>query len=210
MLGRTLARLEETAEGTDILPWQLDIKDAAACSAAVAEIETRAGPVGAAVIGAAIYPKDHFIDQPAAVFDDTFITNILGVANAMRAVLPGMLARYHGRVVVLGSLADMNPIPGSVAYSASKGALHSLVRGIAGEIDRDRYPDVLVNEMGPGATKTAMSPSGRSPEEVAGRIQAMLDMPAGAPSGGYFQDGHQIHLGESWKGALKRKLGLGG
>lgn len=210
VLGRNAARLAETAGDRPIVTHPLDMRQADQCAAAVTGIEAAHGPVGNAVICAAIYPKGHFIDQPAAEFDDTFITNILGVANAIRAVLPGMLARYHGRIVVIGTLADLNPLPGSVAYSASKGALHTLVRGIAGEIDRDRFPDVLINEMGPRPTRTAMSPSGQPPEEAARHIQTLIDRPAGSVSGAFFLHDRQVHLDETWKGTLKRKLGLRG
>jgi NAD(P)-dependent dehydrogenase (short-subunit alcohol dehydrogenase family) len=86
----------------------------------------------------------------------------------------------------------------------SKGALHSLVRGIAREIDRSRYPHVLVNEFSPGATRTAMSEYGNDPEAIFAMIRPLVECGADGPHGAFFQEGRRIRIGESWKGALKR------
>jgi len=210
ILGRRQAALEETAHGhagISVVP--ADIADSAAAAAAIALIEDTVGPVDIAIANAAIHPKGHFLDQDPDTFAQTLRINVEGVANFIRPVLPGMLARNCGRVVVMGSLADMNPLPGSVAYSVSKGALHTLVRGLAAEIDPVRYPNVLINEMSPGATRSGMGPTGgRPPEAALAGVQALIDLPAGTRSGRFFQDGREIRLGESWKGAVKRLLGL--
>jgi short-subunit dehydrogenase len=133
-------------------------------------------------------------------------TNIEGVANSIRPVLPSMLARNCGRIVVMGSLADMNPFPGSMAYAVTKGALHALTRGVALEIDRDRYPNVLVNEFSPGATRTSMSDHGNRPEDIFPMLHRLVAFESGGPHGQFFQEWRQIRVGESWKGALKRLI----
>lgn len=209
-LGRSLGSLEETAKGhARITPKALDVRNPAACDQVFGEIAAEFGqPVDALVASAAIYPREHFLDQSAQNFEDTMLTNIIGVANAVRAVLPDMLARNMGRVCVIGSLADQNPIPTAVAYSASKGALHALVRGIAAEVDRDHYPNVLVNEFMPSATKTAMSEFGQTPQEVAPLIKRLLDFPSGGPHGTCWAGERQIYFGEGLKGMLLRKLKL--
>ena len=207
-LGRTAGTVEETAglhEG--ISAEALDARDPENCAAVFARIEERFGqPVDGLIAGAAIYPRVHFLDQSPESFSDTVLTNIVGVANVMRVVLPGMLARNAGRIVVIGSLADNNPIPSAVAYSVSKGGVHALVRGVAAEIDRDRYPNVLVNELIPGATRTAMSDHGHPPEAVVPRVMALIDCPSGGPHGTCWYNGEQVRFGESWKRALLRKI----
>lgn len=209
LLGRSADDMARAIDGrSNGVAYAVDLRDSEACAAAVREIEATQGAIANLVHCAAVYPRAHFIDQTTADFDDTYISNIFGVANMVRATLPLMLERSHGRIVVLGSLADINPLPGSVAYSSSKGALHSLVKGIAAEIDRQRYPDVLINELTPGATRTSMSSYGQAPEEVPDLIQRLLDLPAGGPSGALFQKEKRMHLNETWKGALKRRLGL--
>ena len=207
-LGRSMETLAQTAQGHDrILPKVIDVRDPEDCARVFGELAEHYGaPVDGLVASAAIYPKVHFLDQDPDSFTDTVLTNIVGVANVVRAVLPDMLARNMGRIVVLGSLADNNPIPSAIAYSVSKGGVHSLVRGIAGEIDRTRYPNVLINELIPGATRTAMSDFGQGPEAVVPFVRAELERPSGGPSGTCWYNGKQVRFGETWKGALKRTL----
>lgn len=197
-----LAKLAETAPG--IVPITVDVADGASCTAAFAAAEAAHGRIEHLIAGAAIYPKAFFLDQTPEHLDEVLRINVVGVANAVRAVLPAMLAQNYGRVVVIGSLADMNPLPGSLAYSVSKGALHTLVRGIAGEIDRDRYPDVLINEFSPGATRTAMSDHGHAPDEIYPMLLPLLHCGRDGPQGRFFQEWREIRLGESWKGTIKR------
>ncbi|GIX15451.1 MAG: short-chain dehydrogenase [Paracoccaceae bacterium] len=209
ILGRNAARLRETAAGHgDMLCLVADVADPEATAEALARAEAELGPVDIAIANAAIHPKARFLDLPARDFAATMRINIEGVANLIRPVLPGMLERNCGRIIVMGSLADMNPLPGSVAYSASKGALHALVKGIAAEIDRTRFPNVLINEISPGATLTAMSGHGHPPEAVCPHVRALIDLPPGGPSGRFFQEGRELHPGEGLRALIRRKLGL--
>lgn len=206
-IGRSKPALETLgALGPEVFTHPADVADEAQCAAAFAAAAGALGPVDALVAAAAVYPKAFFLDMEPGHLAEVLRINVVGVANAVRAVLPGMLARNYGRVVVMGSLADLNPLPGSLAYSVSKGALHSLVRGIAGEIDRDRYPGVLVNEFNPGATRTAMSDHGNLPEDIFPALLPLVDCGSDGPHGRFFQAGREIRLNETWKAALKRAI----
>lgn len=206
-LGRTMTSLQQTAESNPaIRPYAVDVTDAHACLEVFARIERDLGAVDVLIANAAIYDKLHFLDQSPESFSAMMRTNIEGVANAIRPVFPGMLQRNYGRIIVMGSLADMNPYPGSMAYATTKAALHALTRGVALEIDRDRYPNVLVNEFSPGATRTAMSDHGNKPEDIFPMLIRLVDFPSGGSNGQFFQEWRQIRIGESWKGALKRLI----
>jgi len=117
-----------------------------------------------------------------------------------------MLERNAGRIINVGSLADINPIPASSAYSVSKGGLHSLTRALSAEIDRDRYPNVLINELNPGANKTKMSSTGQEPAEVYPWAKQLVDLPTGGPTGRMFLNGGEIRPGEGIKARIKRLL----
>jgi len=197
-----LAQLE--THGDAIFGTAADVSDSTVCSRAFAEGAERFGPVDCLVAAAAIYEKAYFLDQHPEHLAEALRINVVGVANSVRCVLPAMLERNFGRVVVVGTLADMNPQPGSMAYCVSKGALHPLVKAIAGEIDRDRYPNVLVNEFSPGATKTAMSNYGNEPEDIFDMIRPLVECGQDGPHGRFFQEGREIRVGESWKAAIKR------
>lgn len=210
VLGRCMDDLGETAKGhPHITPYCLDVGDASHSAAVFAAVEGRMGPVDILVANAAVYPRVHFLDQSSASFEETFQTNVHGVANAVRSVLPGMLSRNAGRIIVLGSLADQSPLAGACAYSASKGALHALVRGIAAEIDRVRYPNVLMNEFNPGQTRTAMSGRGQPPEAVYPLIQALIDQPPGGAHGRMFVMDREVRTNERLTRAILHRIGVG-
>ena len=67
--------------------------------------------------------------------DDTWekmlLLNLKAAVNILRAVLPGMRERKHGRIVAIGSRAAVDPAANIAAYSASKAALVSLMKTAA-------------------------------------------------------------------------------
>lgn len=204
-MGRNRTLLGELEQVSDnIAGFACDIGDGVDTARAFAEARERFGYPDSLIAAAAVYPKAYFLDQGSDHLAEVLQTNVVGVANAVREVLPAMLERNFGRVVVVGSLAGMKPLPGSLAYSVSKWALHSLVRGISGEIDRDRYPNVLVNEFSPGATRTAMSTRGNDPEAIYDWILPLIECGPNGPRGRFFQEWREIRIGESWKAAIKR------
>ena len=64
-----------------------------------------------------------FDQQPREDFEDQLQTNLFGTANAVRAVYPGMVARRHGRILMIGSGAGLIGIHGYSGYCASKAGL---------------------------------------------------------------------------------------
>jgi 3-oxoacyl-[acyl-carrier protein] reductase len=102
--------------------------------------------------------------------------NVLGVYLSTRAVIPGMLARGAGRIVITGSGASYLPGSGTTAYSASKAAVgrfgETLARQLAG-----RIPVFVIS---PGLVRTEMTeghfPDNApwTPPECAPRLVAAL------------------------------------
>jgi NAD(P)-dependent dehydrogenase (short-subunit alcohol dehydrogenase family) len=198
-----LAQTEALCPPGQFVAQSLDVSQDDAVAGWIAGIEGEHGPIDALVCAAAIYPRAHFLDQPAAQWDEVMRINIGGVANACRAVLPGMLARYHGRIIVIGSLADMRPIPAASAYSVSKGALHALTKAIASEIDRSYFPDVLIGEYLPPATLTGMNDFGVAPEYHYPFVKALVDGDGLTRSGGSFLPQGEMFLDPSPKSVLR-------
>ncbi len=80
-------------------------------------------------------------------------TNLLGTAYALRAVLPGMIARREGSVINFSGGGAVNPFPRFSAYSASKAAVVRLTETVAEEV---KEYSVRVNAIAPGAVNTRM------------------------------------------------------
>ena len=75
----------------------------------------------------------------------------MGVANCIEAVLPGMLARGRGHIVVTSSLAGWRGLPGAAAYSAAKAALTTMMESL--RIDLAPH-GVDVTVIAPGFVRT--------------------------------------------------------
>lgn len=137
------------------------------------------GEVDGLVLGAAICPfgEDWLAPDWDESFERVMNVNVLGPLHAVRAFLPGMMERRHGRIVLVGSLAGrMGGLIAGPHYVASKGGVHALVKWLA----RQAAPHgVLVNGIAPASVETPMMdgqpvdvgriPLGRmaKPEEVA-------------------------------------------
>jgi NAD(P)-dependent dehydrogenase (short-subunit alcohol dehydrogenase family) len=144
------------------------------------------GKIDILVNNAALYPKVSFLQSTHEEWSQAFQTNVVGLAHCCRMALPGMLERGFGRIVNIGSLAWLGPIPNSSAYSASKGAVRAFTRALAIEIDRSRYPDVLVNELLPGVFKTRMSDQGEDPKNAYAHVRFVAGLPPNGPTGKTF------------------------
>ena len=77
--------------------------------------------------------------------------NIVALTELTRILLPGMIARRHGRIMLVGSVAGFQPGPGMAVYFATKAYVLSLGEALAHEL---RGTGVTVTTLCPGATAT--------------------------------------------------------
>jgi NAD(P)-dependent dehydrogenase (short-subunit alcohol dehydrogenase family) len=84
-------------------------------------------------------------------WDRQFALNASSAALALRAVLPGMVARGGGRAVAVGTRAALRPFAGASAYAASKAAVLALVAAASEEVKND---GVCVNAVLPSVIDT--------------------------------------------------------
>jgi NAD(P)-dependent dehydrogenase (short-subunit alcohol dehydrogenase family) len=205
-------QLDETVKDLDparILTATADVRDAEALAAIATDARARFGKVDGLFANAAIYPRGRIHEQGSAEALDVMAVNVVGVANSIRAVLPGMMRAAHGRIVVLGSFADLAPLADSWAYSASKGAIHALARAAAAEVAGD-YPDILVNEWVPGVLRTDMGTAdGIDPAVAAVWGLRWVDLPPGGPNGRMFSGETIVEPPVGLKRKLLRRVGLG-
>lgn len=144
-----------------------DVADTARVNAVFDEVEERIGPVTILINNAAVYPRADFLTAPAERILEQVAINLNGPINCASAALRHMAGRGHGRIVNVGSLAGRAPVPGSLGYSVSKGAVRTLTRALAAET-AGRLPGIVVSEWIPGVLNTAMGRAdGISPEVAA-------------------------------------------
>jgi len=210
IFGRTQSSLDETAAlaRSDSDSEIEVVVGSTGDDADVRKLMDHYGPVDVLINNAAVYPKKRVLDSTADDWQEVMQTNVVGVANCCRHALPGMLERGYGRILNVSSFAWMAPIPEAAAYSASKGAVRALTRGIASEIDRSVYPDVLINEFVPGAVQTRMSDHGLQPADVYPLAARVVDAPSGSATGRTYNGGELHEEDHGLKARLKRKLRL--
>jgi 3-oxoacyl-[acyl-carrier protein] reductase len=125
-----------------------------------AAVEEAIGPVDLLVSNAGRFGP---VGPLAAVDPDEWWqvleVNLRGPLYCARAVLPGMLARGHGRIVNVSSGAGFAAIPMLSAYAVSKTALYRLSENLAAETRGHR---VTVFAVDPGLVRTAISESALS------------------------------------------------
>ncbi len=155
--------------GATVTAEQLDVRDSAACAAAVERIAERRDRIDILVNNAGVTR-----DNPLAAFDDDDVqavldTNVTGVFNMARAVVPYMTSQRAGTIVNLSSVAADKGGRGQTNYAASKGAVNAFTRALAVELAPRR---IRVNGVAPGVIDTEMSAEVREQagDEVLSRI----------------------------------------
>ncbi|MFM0757326.1 SDR family NAD(P)-dependent oxidoreductase [Paraburkholderia strydomiana] len=151
-------RAEEVAgvlqeEGHNALALTLDVRDSAACEAAVSAIEAKLGPIDCMVACAGISTP-----APAEQMNDETWTRCMEVnlTGMFRSVQPAgrrMLGRKHGAIVTVASQDGLGGHAGRVHYSASKHGVIGLTRTLAIEWGRH---GVRVNSVAPGVVDTPL------------------------------------------------------
>ena len=101
---------------------------AAFCNQCGSKIEG-AGPTDVLVACAGIGSMTHVPDLDTPALRAMLEVNVLGVAHAIDAVLPGMIARGRGHIVGVSSVAGLRGMPWMASYSASKAALWAYLLG---------------------------------------------------------------------------------
>lgn len=165
-LGRRAETLEETGRlaGEGFLPVVADVADAGEVRAAFERLDREDRPVTVLVNNAAIHERFDFLEAGPEDFMRAVAVNLGGVVNCSHAALGRMSRTGLGRIVNVATFADLGPLPGSSAYSVSKGAARIFTRALLADI-ADRFPGIVVTDWVPGALATPMGlPDGLAPE----------------------------------------------
>jgi NAD(P)-dependent dehydrogenase (short-subunit alcohol dehydrogenase family) len=135
----------------------LDVADAGAVEAFVAEVVGAYGRVDVLVNNAGIAGNQEATvlhSTPVQEWDRVLAVNVRGPFLFSRSVLPVMVEQRSGHVVTIASVAGQVAFPGRSAYTASKGAALMLARSIA--VDYAQY-GIRSNAVCPGMAETAMT-----------------------------------------------------
>ena len=131
-----------------------DVTDRAAVRAAVEAIEGEYGRIDILFNNAGIQRRGSFTEFSQEQWDEIIATNLTAPFIVSQAVLPGMIARKSGKIVHIASLMSELARPSVVPYTAAKGGVRQLTRGMAVELAPH---NIQVNAIAPGYFATEMN-----------------------------------------------------
>ena len=143
-----------TAQGLNASTSVFDVTDRGAIGAAITDINGRFSRIDILFNNAGIQRRGPFVDFPQAQWDELIATNLTAPFAVSQAVLPGMISRRSGKIVHVASLMSELARPGVVPYTAAKGGVRQLTRGMAVELAPH---NIQVNAIAPGYFATEMN-----------------------------------------------------
>lgn len=150
-----ITQLEIKQAGGSAYCLRADVRNSAQMTAAAKRLSDKFGDIEILVCAAGIQgPVGPVNDIEPKTWAAAIETNLIGVFNSCRAVLPRMIERRSGKVTILGGGGTMRARPNFSAYAASKAAVVRFVETLAEEV---REHNIQVNCLGPGPTYTHMT-----------------------------------------------------
>jgi NAD(P)-dependent dehydrogenase (short-subunit alcohol dehydrogenase family) len=157
----TLAKLTDALPGKPVATAVGDVTDRPGLHAAVADVSRRLGPIDILIANAGIGRETAADPFPAADFEAQIRVNLIGVANSIETVLPGMLQRGRGHLVGISSLASYRGLPKMAGYCASKAGVNALLDALRLEV---QPRGVAVTTICPGWIRTPLTAHIRVPQ----------------------------------------------
>ncbi len=136
-----IARGEETLRATaesiaaDVGWRSGDATDVDSLTTAIRALESRSGPCDVLICSAGTALPGRFQDVPLSEFDDQWQVNVHGSVVAVKAVLPAMVERGSGHLVLVSSTAGIIGVPGYTGYAATKFAIRGLADSLRYEVE---------------------------------------------------------------------------
>ena len=192
------------AEGADVLSAAFDVTDSVAVVEGVGRIEAEVGPIDILVNNAGMQRRAPLEQFEEAQWRELMNTNVTSVFLVGQAVARHMIGRRRGKIINICSVQSELGRPNIAPYTASKGAVKMLTKGMA--IDWGQY-NIQVNGLGPGYFKTELTEAlvkdetfskwliGRTPSRRWGDVEDLVGAAVFLASGASnFVNGHILYV----------------
>lgn len=169
--GKTVDRVRSV--GKEAQAFAADVRDDAEVNALVEGVLERFGRIDGLVNNAGVIADSPVVDMATAEWKRMIDVDLTGAFLCSRAVLPGMIERGSGSIVMISSRLGQIGFAGVAHYSAAKAGILGLVKSLAKEVGPQ---GVRVNAVAPGVTITDMGA-----EVMDGEVgrKRLAELPAG-------------------------------
>ena len=145
---------ELRGRGTVVESEVADVADRDGLIAAFGRLEAVVGPIEVLVACAGVGRIARGVELDTSGLRAMLEVNVLGVAHAIEAILPGMVARGSGHLVGISSVAGFRGLPWMPGYSASKAALSTYLEALRPALKRR---GVRITTVCPGFVRTGLT-----------------------------------------------------
>jgi short-subunit dehydrogenase len=158
--------------GADVTVIPVDLSKPGAAATLAHDVAIRGLTVDVLINNAGLGALGRFDRVDPARTGEILQVNIVALTELTRLLLPGMIARRRGRIMMVASVAAFQPGPRMAVYFASKAYVLSLGEALAHEL---RGTGVSVTVLCPGATATNFfAVAGADNARIAGRLRRMM------------------------------------
>lgn len=141
-------------QSENVLAIPADVQDAESMRAAAERLQSKFGRIDVLIANAGIGATNDAAELDAGTLANVINVNVLGAANSVAAVVPDMVKRRSGHLVVISSLAAYRGLPKSAAYCASKAAVSAMFESLRLDL---RPHGINVTIIHPGFIKTPLT-----------------------------------------------------
>ena len=163
---------ELRATGATVTVLTADLSKPGAAASLAHEIATRGLSIDVLINNAGLGGAGQFDKIEIGRTSEMLQVNIVALTELTRLIVPGMIARGRGKIMLVASVAGFQPGPRMAVYFASKAYVLSLGEALAYEL---RGTGVQVTVLCPGATETAFfAIAGANPDRGANKVRKMM------------------------------------
>ena len=159
LVARRIETLQEIVSeieslGAQALSWPGDVQDANAVRAAADRFREEFGGIDVLIANAGIGSTNDAAELRAEEVAGVINVNVIGASNSVAAVVPEMVAKGRGQLVVISSLAAYRGLPKSAAYCASKAAVSAFFESLRLDLQPRGIEVTIIH---PGFIKTPLT-----------------------------------------------------
>ena len=170
------------AFGSQVLPVRADLSTYEGCEQLVEQVRAAGRPVEALALNAGVGSGGPFDETDLRKELDVIAVNVTSTVHLAKRIIPDMVERGSGKVLITSSIAATQPGPYEAVYAATKAFDQSFAESIRSEL---KDSGVTVTSLLPGVTRTNFFHRAEMDDTRAGSDESMQDDPAKVAEQGF-------------------------